>query len=530
MQRPPRHLTLGKTIGKGSYATVKQAKDRNTGMVCAVKIIDKRSSLFKPAALEKEINAMLKISHPNIVRLHGVYHERSKTYLILDLMTGGTVMDRIIEMDHFQERDAIVMISDVLSAVAYLHSIGIAHRDIKPENLLYASSTPESPDYYTIKLADFGLSSTTTEQSSMKTLCGTPTYVAPEIIDPKRKSIYYGPEVDIWSIGIVMYVMLCGFPPFFDHKTSVLFEQICQGKYDFPSPYWDGVSSEAKDLISKMLVVNPSERYSARQCQQHPWIVESPEDSEGPGLGSLHGSHRAFLLIRKLPLFANIDPMLLERITRKLKLVKVAKGDTLINAGDEGDSMYFINSGAMEILVDGERVDRLTTGDFFGEVALTVAELRTADVVSLGQDATGKCSTEPAELFQLMRVDFEEIMGEFPPLMRRLAHVGKVGRCLVALFSSDVLRVQARVRRASSQSRSPERRSPMQSEVTQKYLTDEDSRNSDGSSSANSPLATTTSRPNEHRDQVDGGVVGMGGRGGPQKGTLQVRGKKGAEE
>jgi hypothetical protein len=351
----------------------------------------------------------------------------------------------------------------------------------QPENLLYASSDPKSPDYNTIKVADFGLSKFVSENAQMKTTCGTvrgscawqtptmtidmsmtvrlvafscarwlaplpienltlrlherlhvmwhgwacvcvcgvqPGYVAPEVLDPYLPFTNgYGPEVDLWSLGVVLYIMLCGFPPFYDDSTAVLFKQIRKGEYAFPSPYWDGVSDEAKDLVAKVLVVDAGKRYTAQQCLDHPWITNAGEASAK----KLHSGHRAFLLIRKLPIFDNIDPACLQQVTAMLKVVKVETGKPVIQAGEVGDCMYFINSGTVQVFVNGNEVDRLTTGDFFGEVALTVSKQRTADVKSLGNS-----KGQPVELFQLMRSDFEAVMERFPILKTRLAQIGQV--------------------------------------------------------------------------------------------------------
>jgi len=413
---------IGKTIGKGSFAVVKEGRHKATGTAVAIKIVDKKDAVFDPESLEQEIGTMKKVAHPNCVLLHEVYDESNKTYLVLDLITGGTVMDRIIAIDHFSEKDAAAVTADVLNAVQYLHSIGITHRDLKPENLLYASNDPKSPDYNTIKVADFGLSKFVSENSQMKTTCGTPGYVAPEVLDPYLPFTNgYGPEVDLWSLGVVLYIMLCVFPPFYDDSTAVLFKQIRKGEYAFPSPYWDGVSDEAKDLVAKVLVVDPGKRFTAQQCLDHPWITNAGEASAK----KLHSGHRAFLLIRKLPIFDNIDPACLQQVTAMLKVVKVEQGKHVIQAGEVGDCMYFINSGTVQVFVNGNEVDRLTTGDFFGEVALTVSKQRTADVKSLGNtSAHSKSKTsENVELFQLMRSDFEAVMERFPILKTRLAQI-----------------------------------------------------------------------------------------------------------
>mmetsp|Transcript_30303 Transcript_30303/g.80255 ORF Transcript_30303/g.80255 Transcript_30303/m.80255 type:complete len:314 (+) Transcript_30303:165-1106(+) len=225
-----KYYDIGKTIGKGSFATVKEGTRKDTGQKVAIKVIDKKDAVFDAESLEQEIATMKKVNHPNCVALHGVFDESSKTYLVLDLITGGTVMDRIIANDHFSEKDAASVTADVLNAIHYLHSIGITHRDLKPENLLYASNDPDSPDYNTIKVADFGLAKFVTENSVMKTTCGTPGYVAPEVLDPYLPFTNgYGPEVDLWSMGVVLYIMLCGFPPFYDDSTAVLFKQVTLG-------------------------------------------------------------------------------------------------------------------------------------------------------------------------------------------------------------------------------------------------------------------------------------------------------------
>ncbi|EKX51008.1 hypothetical protein GUITHDRAFT_157273 [Guillardia theta CCMP2712] len=276
-----KNFEFGKTLGRGTFAKVKVARHKTTGTCFAVKIIDKQSASFKRESLKSEIVLMRQVIHPNCLRLHGVYDEKSKCFLILDLASGGTVLDRIIENDCFKENDAKKVSKDVLTAIEYLHSLGISHRDLKPENLLYASNDPQSPDYTTVKVADFGLSKIFVEKQPMRTVCGSPNYVAPEVVDPYCISIGYGPEVDIWSMGIVIYVMLCGFLPFYADSNAELFRLICAGDFSFPSPYWDGISESAKQLIRKMLVVNPKRRLSPSQCLAHSCVLA---DQKAPHL------------------------------------------------------------------------------------------------------------------------------------------------------------------------------------------------------------------------------------------------------
>ena len=148
--------------------------------------------------------------------------------------------------------------------MAYIHSKGIVHRDLKPENLLYAAPSPNE----NLKLADFGLAHILKENEILETACGTPGYVAPEVLNGDG----YQTPVDMWSLGVVLYILLCGFPPFYDDSTRILFEIIKQGRYDFPPEYWDDVSESAKDLIRKLLVVDPAQRLTAAQVKEHPWV------------------------------------------------------------------------------------------------------------------------------------------------------------------------------------------------------------------------------------------------------------------
>mmetsp|Transcript_65940 Transcript_65940/g.162287 ORF Transcript_65940/g.162287 Transcript_65940/m.162287 type:complete len:475 (+) Transcript_65940:104-1528(+) len=419
-----KHYDIGDTLGKGSFATVKVGVPKDGGPHVAIKIIDKKDAQFDKESLEQEIAIMKKVNHPNCIKLHEVFDEKAKMYMVLDLVTGGELFDRIIARGHYSEKDAANLMYDVVVAIGYLHSVGIVHRDLKPENLLYGSNDEKDPFYNVIKVADFGLAKMVNGKNdhTMTTTCGTPGYVAPEVLEQAGG---YGPEVDVWSCGVILYILLCGFPPFYDENNAVLFQQIKKGDYSFPSPYWDEVSDSAKDIVSKVLVVDPSKRYTAAECLQHNWILHAGDASAK----KLHSSHRAFLLIRKLSIFDNIDPACLQEITQALKAVKIEAGAAVIQAGEVGECMYFINSGTVQVLVNGSEVDRLNTGDFFGEIALTVSKQRTADVKSLGAAGShgprNSGPAEPVELFQLARTDFEACMDKYPILKTRLAQIGQ---------------------------------------------------------------------------------------------------------
>ncbi|XP_036955513.1 calcium/calmodulin-dependent protein kinase type 1 isoform X1 [Acanthopagrus latus] len=183
----------------------------------------------------------------------------------MQLVSGGELFDRIIEKGFYTEKDASKLIQQILDAVKYLHDMGIVHRDLKPENLLYYSMDEDSK----IMISDFGLSKIEGSGSVMSTACGTPGYVAPEVLAQKP----YSKAVDCWSIGVIAYILLCGYPPFYDENDAKLFEQILKAEYEFDSPYWDDISDSAKDFIVHLMEKDPHVRYTCDQALQHPWIA-----------------------------------------------------------------------------------------------------------------------------------------------------------------------------------------------------------------------------------------------------------------
>jgi len=236
------HYEIGQTIGEGSLAVVKAGRHRHTGTAVACKIVNK-CGRFDVKMLDSEISTMMKCEHPNCVALFQVFDEPEKTYMVMELLTGGNVMDRLMELGRCSEQLTSHVVQQVLAALKYLHSIGITHRDLKPENLLYASADPKSEKYNTVKLADFGLARIM-QNDCLTTMCGTPAYVAPEVLYQRVKKTGYGCQVDLWSMGVVVYVMLSGLMPFSHDSKPALFELIKRGDFDFPSPWWDDVSPE----------------------------------------------------------------------------------------------------------------------------------------------------------------------------------------------------------------------------------------------------------------------------------------------
>jgi len=219
--------------------------------------------------LQTEIRILKQVDHPNIIKLKELFETPTMLAIVTELVTGGELFDKIVAQGNYSERDAAILVSKMVSAIEYLHIRGIVHRDLKPENLLL-----RDPDSITeVKIADFGLSKVvgTKFSSLMLTACGTPSYVAPEVLS----AIGYDKEVDLWSIGVITYILLCGFPPFYNESLNKLFEEILSAEYDYPEEYWSHISNEAKDFVSKLLVVDPSQRLTAAQALQHVWIVSN---------------------------------------------------------------------------------------------------------------------------------------------------------------------------------------------------------------------------------------------------------------
>ncbi|CAH1731377.1 unnamed protein product [Aphis gossypii] len=269
-------------LGTGAFSEVRLAvsKERPNEMY-AVKIIDKKALKGKEDSLDNEIKVLRRLTHPNIVQLLETFEDKSKVYLIMELVTGGELFDRIVQKGSYTEKDAAHLIRQVLGAVDYMHEQGVVHRDLKPENLLYYSTDDDSK----IMISDFGLSKIE-DSGVMATACGTPGYVAPEVLAQKP----YGKAVDVWSIGVISYILLCGYPPFYDENDANLFAQILKGEFEFDSPYWDDISDSAKNFIRQLMCVDADKRYTCREALAHPWISGNAASSK-----NIHGTVSAQL-------------------------------------------------------------------------------------------------------------------------------------------------------------------------------------------------------------------------------------------
>ncbi|KAG4086245.1 putative calmodulin-dependent protein kinase type 1 [Neocallimastix lanati (nom. inval.)] len=267
----PCEYKTGKVLGQGSYAIVKEAIHVKTGKTYAVKVINKKLMRGKEFMILNEIEILKRVSkgHPNIVTLYDYFETPNNLYLVMDLCTGGELFDRIYNRGHYYEADAADIVRTVCSAVAYLHDKNIVHRDIKAENMLFKGKEENAP----LLIADFGLSKIIDNQISvLMTTCGTPGYMAPEVIARTG----HGKPVDMWSIGVLTYFLLCGYTPFDGQRMDEEVKNILAGNYKFePVQYWFAVSETARDFIRKLLVVNPNLRMTAKQALQHPWLQPS---------------------------------------------------------------------------------------------------------------------------------------------------------------------------------------------------------------------------------------------------------------
>ncbi|VVC36353.1 Protein kinase, ATP binding site,Protein kinase domain,Serine/threonine-protein kinase, active site,NTF2- [Cinara cedri] len=257
---------LKEELGKGAFSVVRKCVQKPTGMEFAAKIINtKKLSARDFQKLEREARICRKLQHPNIVRLHDSIQEELFHYLVFDLVTGGELFEDIVAREFYSEADASHCIQQILESVNHCHTNGVVHRDLKPENLLLASKVKGAA----VKLADFGLAiEVQGDQQAWFGFAGTPGYLSPEVL----KKEPYGKPVDIWACGVILYILLVGYPPFWDEDQHRLYAQIKAGAYDYPSPEWDTVTPDAKNLINQMLTVNPAKRVTASDALKHPWI------------------------------------------------------------------------------------------------------------------------------------------------------------------------------------------------------------------------------------------------------------------
>ena len=283
------HYEFSQKLGDGSYGTVLRAKHRVTNQYRAVKIIP-RAKIRNQVRLESEINLMKVTDHPHIIKLYELFEDSQNIYLVMELCTGGELFDYIVRKKHLSESEARQIFTQLIGSLNYLHNHEICHRDLKPENLLFAEA-----DYLSsLKLIDFGLSKMMGQRNEqMTTRVGTPYYISPEVLTGN-----YGVQCDMWSAGVILYVLICGYPPFYGNSDSTIRAKVRRGVYNYNGAEWTNVSPQVKDLIDHLLVMQPEGRLTAGQALTHPWVVATRED---------------------VPLSLNVDTLVQFKQARKLQ-------------------------------------------------------------------------------------------------------------------------------------------------------------------------------------------------------------------
>ncbi|KAK8866782.1 Serine/threonine-protein kinase brsk2 [Tritrichomonas musculus] len=282
-----------KELGKGGFSIVYLAKERATGKLVAIKVIDK--DVDNENALKTEFSIQREFESPYIVNILSYYEDESHFLLVIEYVNGGELFDAIVNEGAYSEFDAAKLVQQILIGLKVLHDNNVIHRDLKPENLLL--SIDEKTGETTVKISDFGLAGIFSDEK-ISQYCGTEGYAAPEIMN----NVPYDSSVDIWSLGVIVYILLCGFRPFESDDRYELYQQVTSGTVEFPSPEWDEISKEAIDFISQMLKIDPTKRITIEDALNHPWIAGHAPKIQ---LGDLRQHLKKFNLKRKLKRVAN---------------------------------------------------------------------------------------------------------------------------------------------------------------------------------------------------------------------------------
>lgn len=252
------------TIGEGTFGSVRRCTKKSTKAVYAVKTVSK-ANVKDTEQFKQEVGNMKLMDHPNIIRLFEVFEDHDKVYLVMELCTGGELFDRIVKKGHLQEREAAIIMEQVLRAVHYMHKLDVSHRDLKPENFLFQTRQPIEGNV--LKLIDFGLSCRARPGTVLTAVAGTASYVAPQVLQKK-----YDKRCDLWSCGAILYTVLCGHPPFRGQNQAEVLSKVRKGSYVFQAKVWQRISQDAKGLVQKLMEMDPAARYSAEQALADPWI------------------------------------------------------------------------------------------------------------------------------------------------------------------------------------------------------------------------------------------------------------------
>ncbi|XP_022739547.1 calcium-dependent protein kinase SK5-like isoform X2 [Durio zibethinus] len=369
------HYTIGKRLGQGQFGTTYLCIHKPTGQQYACKSIPKRKLICQEDYDDvwREIQIMHHLSeHTHVVRIRGTYEDQLSVHLVMELCEGGELFDRIVKKGHYSEREAAKLIKTIVGVVEACHSLGVMHRDLKPENFLFDTVEENAA----LKATDFGLSVFYKPGESFSDVVGSPYYVAPEVL---RK--HYGPEADVWSAGVILYILLSGVPPFWAETEMGIFRQILQGKIDFDSEPWPAISESAKDLIRKMLDRNPKRRLTAHQVLCHPWIVDdtiAPEKPLDSAVLSRLKQFSAMNKLKKMALRVISERLSEEEIGGLKELFKMIDTDNsgTITFEELKDGLKRVGSELMESeikdLMDAADIDNNGTIDYGEFLAATV--------------------------------------------------------------------------------------------------------------------------------------------------------------
>lgn len=285
---------MGAQIGEGAYSKVFVATSNETGQKVAVKVVNKQPDKPKQDDnLRKEVEILRSLDHPNIVGCLDFFEDKKRFHVVMEFLQGGEVFDKLVQKKSYSELEARELVFVLLSAIKYCHDRNIVHRDLKCENLLLVSK--EDNHLGSIKVADFGFATRVHGEEELPQ-CGTPGYVAPEILKHQK----YGLACDMWSIGVIAYILLGGYPPFNERTQQALFKKIKSGIYEFHPEYWRSVSSEAQDFISKLLVTDQKKRYTVDQAMRHSWILRAADELSTRKLDSNLKALRRYNARRKI--------------------------------------------------------------------------------------------------------------------------------------------------------------------------------------------------------------------------------------
>nr|AAV28169.1 calcium-dependent protein kinase 1 [Vicia faba] len=367
--------TLGRKLGQGQFGTTYLCTHNPTGKTYACKSIPKKKLLCKEDYDDvwREIQIMHHLSeHPNVVRIHGTYEDSVSVHLVMELCEGGELFDRIVNKGHYSEREAAKLIRTIVEVVENCHSLGVMHRDLKPENFLFDTVEEDA----VLKTTDFGLSAFYKPGEIFSDVVGSPYYVAPEVLHK-----HYGPEADVWSAGVILYILLSGVPPFWAETEIGIFKQILQGRLDFQSEPWPGISDSAKDLIRKMLDRNPKTRFTAHQVLCHPWIVDdsiAPDKPLDSAVLSRLKQFSAMNKLKKMALRVIAERLSEEEIGGLKELFKMLDADSsgTITLDELKEGLKRVGSELMESeikdLMDAADIDNNGTLDYGEFIAATV--------------------------------------------------------------------------------------------------------------------------------------------------------------